>query len=220
MADARLVELGPRDADEIVALEQRSFIPALQAKKETVLKRFGLGHHMLGLRDAEHLIGMISFSYGNFDPRAFAGFPKTLEELCLQVVPEQYNAAYVYNLEVEPSRRGGTHAKALIWAALRRAEQEGCTAAVANCRVPSYRGSTEFNQEHVPPSKELRRVIDAYLNGGRFPAQQEFLLDPLLALYHRITGCTFLRILPYFAPADDGADPLRVIAYGRQQQAD
>ncbi len=210
----RLTELSPADADRIVDLERRSFIPALQVARETVLARFQLGHHMLGIQQDDRLIAMASFSYCRIDPLDFGTFPKTLKELCLQPTPRDFDSALLYNLEVEPQSRGQLHWQTLFRAALQRAVSAGCRQGFANARVPSYAGSDpRFPQERVAHRPDVRAAIDAYLAGGPFPGDEILIKDPLLAIYRRLTGCKFLWIVPNFAPDDTATGGVRVIMY-------
>lgn len=205
----RAVELGPDDARRIVALEERCFIPSLRASEATVLRRFELGHTMLGVKAGDELRALVSFSYGRFDPTDPKAFPGSLEELCLQEVPDDYDTVFVYNLEVHPGERGGRIAGVLVRETLDRAERDGCTYGVANCRIPSYAGA-----EGIGRRPAFTAAIDRYLEGGEFPDQREFTRDPTLALYRRLTGCRFLWILPGYVPTDRASGGHRVIAYG------
>jgi len=71
------------------------------------------------------------------------------------------------------------------------------------------------DQEFVKPKPRLKGAIDRYLSGGSFPTNEEFLEDSTLALYHRLTGCRFLWIIPGFASSDVAAGGIRVIVYGQ-----
>ena len=214
MPEPTLITLTAADADRIVELERRSFIPCLQATTETVLKRFRLGHYMFGLEHEGRLVGMVSFCYGHFDPSERESFPKTVKELCLQVVPKEYNAVYIYNLEVEPEHRGRRNATLFIRAAMKKAKEDGCIQAVANARIPSYAGSRpEDRQENISLQPALKAAIDRHLAGGPFPTTDELLLDPLLSLYHHVSGCEFIWIIPDMAPEDIATGGIRVIAW-------
>ncbi|MEM7205365.1 MAG: hypothetical protein AAF628_34235 [Planctomycetota bacterium] len=213
------VELGPADAARIARLERRCFIPPLQASEEQIRQRLALGHTMLGIAAGADLVGMLAFRFGTFDPADFASFPKTFDELCLQP-SRRGNTIFLYNLEVEPTRRGTLCAKRLAYFAFKMAFLSRCTFGVANCRVAAYRGADpRFSQERTKPKARLRRAIDEHLAGGPLPAQEVFRDDPTLALYHRLTECRFQWVIPDFAPSDHATRGLRVIAYGRFDRA-
>ncbi len=200
------IRLGPRDVDRIVLLERASFAPSLQADRDTVLKRFRLGHTMIGACESNRLVGLVSFSYARFSPQDREGFPGTFREFSMTPVPPDYNAVFLYNLEVNCARRGRGHARLLLCEALNQAKAAGCTYAVGDGRISSYRGAQECVQERVKQKTGLKDSIDRYLDGGPFPSTEEFLSDPTLALYHRWTGCSFRWILPDFFPEDHAAD--------------
>lgn len=214
MSRIELTLLGPRDVDRIVAIERASFAPALQADRDVVLERFDLGHTMIGARDSDRLVGLISFSYARFSPQDFDGFPKTFRKFSMQPIPNDYNAVFIYNLEINRAKRGRGHARLLLCEALDQAKAAGCKYAVGDGRISSYQGADRCVQEHVRRKTRLNEGIDRYLNGGRFPTTEEFLADPTLALYHRLTGCEFLWILPNFIPEDRAAGGCRVIVFG------
>ncbi len=169
---------------------------------------------MYAVRGADALIGVISFSYARFSPDNRAAFPPTFRQFSTLPVPRDYNAAFLYNLEVDPAARGGRAAATLVRAALDRAQRDGCTWAVADGRPSSYRGSTRCEQERARHDPEFARAIDACLAGGPFPPKEQLLRDPTLALYHRLTGCEFLWIMPDFVPEDSAAGGIRVILFG------
>ena len=214
----RITMLGPDDTDWIIKLEQRSFIPALQATRQMMLRRFEFGHLMYGLIEGNELVGMLGVSYGRFDPDDFGSFPRTEHEYGMQAVPANYNAVFTYNLEVEPSSRGREHSKALFQAAIDRAKREGCAYGIGCSRIPSYAGSDPQNtQEAFPHSPEFKDSIDRYLQGGPFPTLAELTKDPLLALYYRLgepAQCKFHWIIPNFATHDHASGGIRVILYG------
>jgi ribosomal protein S18 acetylase RimI-like enzyme len=213
-SQSQLVDLTPADADRIVELERRAFIPVLQVARETVLARFILGHQMLGIEQGDRLVAMASFAYCRIDPEDFGTLPKTLKELCLQPKPDKFDSALMYNLEVEPNSRGRWHAHTLFRTALERAVADGCRHGFANSRIPSYAGSDpRYPQERVAHQPEVRAAIDAYLAGGQFPSDEVLKSDPLLAIYYRFTKCKFLWIVPHFAPDDIATGGIRMIMY-------
>lgn len=206
--------LGESDIARIVKLEERSFIPPLQATAEILVERFALGHQMIGVERVGELVGLLSYAFGNFDPNDFAGFPKTRRQICMLPPINPANAAFTYNLVFHPQHRGRFLYMALSRAASADIKQRRCKWVVGNLRAPSYAGSDPANdQESINARPNFRQVIDRCLAGGSFPTQEEFRLDPLLAFYQRVTGCHFLWLLPNLAPEDTATGGHRVIAY-------
>lgn len=203
LTHARLIRLRVEDMERIAELERRSFVPALQAAADDIARRFAAGHTMLGMEAEGRLIALLAYYYHHFDLDHPQTYPRTLAELTERVSVDEPDALYLYNLEVDPSQRGRGCARRMLRHAFVSAARDGCVQGVANCRVPSY-----------PRRPRLRAAIDHYLEGGRFPEQSVLCTDPTLALYHRITGCRFVEILPDFAPQDHETGGLRVIAHG------
>ncbi len=206
-----ITKLGKEHLESIIYLERNSWIPFAQADKETILKRFGLGHIMIGVLEDDELTGMISFSYSNFSPDDYEKFPKGFGEFSSQEPSENYNSAFIYNLSILPKERGRYYAQMLIREALETARNKGCEYAVADGRCPSYNGSSGFEQENVKQRIEFKEAIDRYLGGGPFPEKEELLKDPTLAFYHRFGE--FLWIMPDFLPEDKPSGGIRVIIY-------
>ena len=125
-----------------------------------------------------------------------------------------------YNLEVDPSARGRRHAARLIFEAFEQAAREGCVQGVANCRAPSFAGSSGFAQERVRANPRFRRAVESALRTGRLPTARELALDPTLALYQRLSGCRFVGILRDFAPADTASGGMRFLAFGTRRDWD
>jgi GNAT superfamily N-acetyltransferase len=214
---ARLVALTEADIERIIGLERKSFIPSLQVDVETLRQRFALGHQMIGLEQGPDLVGMISFSYRYFDPHDRDTFPYAEREFGLLPVPTDYNALFMYNFEVAPGSRGRAFPKLLFLAALERASRDGCKFAVACPRIPSYAGSHEYPQESVEQRPEVKAAIDRQVRGERYPALDELLKDPLLALYYRlgqVVRCRFHWVIPQFAPYDHASGGIRILLYG------
>lgn len=214
MAEFELALLDRGDADQILVMERRAFVPPMQIGEAALWHRFDLGHTMIGLREHGQLVAMISFSLARFSPDDFAAFPKSFQAFSTLPVPINPNAMFIYNLEVATHGRGRGIVYLLFREAFALGKQLGCTYAVGDGRISAYRGSSRHQQEKVDPKPELKRAIDRYLSGGPFPSKQEFLLDPTLALYHRLTDCQFLWIIPNFASEDTAAGGIRVIVYG------
>lgn len=211
--DFTVLQANKSDVNKLVELENKSWVPELQASRETILKRLELGHIMLCVPNSEgnKFIGKICFAYSNFSPRDFNSFPKKFIHFANPIFTFFRNAAFIYDLDIDPEYRGGGKlASFLIKEAIRKAKKIGCKYVVGDGRCPSYNGS---RREKIKKSLDFRKEIDTYLKEVKFPAQNDFLLDPILAFYHRITGCNFLWIIPDFIPEDKASGGIRVILY-------
>lgn len=206
-ADFTVLQANNSDIDRLVELENKSWVPELQASRETILKRLKLGHIMLCGPNSggNKFIGKICFAYSNFSPSDFNSFPKKFNQFANPIFTFFRNAAFIYDLDIDPEYRGGGKlASFLIKEAIRKAKKIGCKYVVGDGRCLLNNGSKR---------EEFKKTIDTYLKGGKFPSQKDFLLDPTLAFYHRITGCKFLWIIPDFIPEDKTSGGIRVILY-------
>ncbi len=215
----RTILLTPGDVPDIIDLEAQSFAPSMQANVATIMKRFELGHVMIGIREDGALVAMLSLSYSRFSPDEFDSFPKVFGEFSMRPPVANPNAVFVYNLEVAKRRRGRAHAAALLQRAWALGKGRGCTYAVGDGRISSYTGSVKCDQERVRHQPTLALAINRHLDGGPFPSDRELLTDPTLALYRRLTGCHFLWIIPNFIPEDHAAGGIRVIIFGLLDEA-
>ena len=207
-------KMSATDADRIVALERRCFIPPLQVTREVVLRRLALGHSMFGIEFEAQIQALICMRFGWFDPGRADIYPATETEHCLLPNEATRNAAFIYNLEVDPDCRGSLLVRDLILFALGDAIRSGCRFAVATARIPAYNGSDpKYPQESVPQCAQFRGAIDRYLEGGPYPTREEFLLDPCLALYNRFGTCNFSPILRNFSPDDIPSGGMRVVCW-------
>lgn len=206
-----ILSLGENDIPEIIGLENKSWIPGLQATEESIRDRIRKNHVILGIRDGERLVAKICFSCSSFRADQPENFPDNFEDFSHQPIVESPNALFVYNLDVNPDYRGKIYAPTLIKAVIREAMKLGLRYIVADGRPSSYNGSGEYEQEKVKQNLDFKQSIDKYLNGGSFPTDAEFMKDPTLALYRRLTGCKFYSVLPNFIPEDEPAGGIRVI---------
>jgi GNAT superfamily N-acetyltransferase len=206
-APTRLLWLDPSDIDRIMQLEQKAFEPAMRADRETVLERFSLGHRMLGVPDGDRLIGTIGFSAAELGADLI-GLPATFRDYSRQPVPPIPDTLCIYSLGIEPSARGLSPARSLIHAAFDWGRAEGIPRVIADGPLPSLAGN-----EQVAPRPAVRRMIDTYLATGEMPVDEEFLVDPVLSLYRRLTGCRFKALLPRFIPEDAASEGWRVLLY-------
>lgn len=205
-----IVQLGKEDLEDILGLERKSFSPEMQASKDSVFDRLNKGHVMLGIKSNEKLIGKICFSLSNFSPDNREAFPKAFSDYSHQPRVEKPNAAFVYDLDVNPDYRNTEYARKLIKAAMERALVSGCKFFVADCMTQSYNGNPKENIKQIP---SFKKAIDDYLNGGRFPTDEELMQDSYLAFLKRFTGGRFLWIMPNFIPQDRASGGIRIIGY-------
>jgi GNAT superfamily N-acetyltransferase len=210
----RWIPLGPTDAPRIVDLERRCFIPPLQAKEATICQRFDLGHSMLGVTDQERLIAMIGFCLVEIDPIDKRCYPPTETAFCLQPSSDDPNCLVVYNLEVDPAHRRHALPLYLLEEAMQHAKTLGIRHSIGNARVPTFAGSgSALTQEHFPLLPAVREAVERLLRDERPTDHEGLLLDPVLNLYHRLTGCDFILALPNYAPDDTASGGHRVIVY-------
>lgn len=201
------------DLPQILALERAAFIPPLQADDRRIRRRFELRHRMIGAFSGERLVGMIACCNGRFDPNDRSAFPSTFDEFSSQPPMRDANAVFIYNLEVAPAHRGATVPRTLIARVLDDAVQRGLNYAVADGRMPSYAGSDTDPQEQIRRNETFRDAVDRYLAGGPALTEGQYREDPILALYHRITGCRFGWIATDFVD-DPPSGNMRVVLYG------
>lgn len=208
MSGYRIVPMGPADLERIMDLEVIAFGPELQASRETILRRFGLGHRMLGADAGHRLVGQVSFSSIRFSPDAPTEYPATFKEHSTQPIPPDANTICLYSLGVDPTAREVALFRDLLESALALGRSEGLVHAVADGQIPSYNGN-----EQVKARPEIRETLARYRQTGVMPADEDLLIDPALGMYRRLTGCTFLRMLPDFIPEDTASGGWRVLLY-------
>ncbi len=208
MSDYQVVAVGPADIERIMDLEAKAFDPELQASRETILRRFGLGHRMLGADAGDRLVGQISFSSIRFSPDDPSAYPSTFKAHSSQPVPPDANTICLYSLGVDPTARQVVLFRDLLESALAWGRSEGLVHAVADGQLPSFNGN-----DQVKARPEIRTMVERFLETGRMPADEEILHDPALAMYRRLTGCTFLTMLPDFIPEDTASGGWRVLLY-------
>lgn len=205
-----IIQLQPQDLDAIMQLELLSFDAAIQASRNVYLKRFALCHTMLAARAAseQSLRGIISFSYGRFDPAHPAAIPDNFAAWSQQPVPPNYDSVFIYNLGVAPGERGRICARELVAAALQRARRDGCVRALAECPIPSYAGN-----RHVRQAPALRAALDAYAGGGAAPPDSLLFKDPHLRFYRKLYDCRVAAIMPGFLLEDVASGGYRAMLW-------
>lgn len=206
----KIIQLDRGDLEDILDLERKNFSPEMQASKESIIDRLDKGHIMLGIRDREKLVGKICFSLSKFSPDNKEEFPKTFSEYSHQAPCEKPNAAFVYDLDVNPNYRGNICVRRLIKAAVDKASLSCCRFFVADCMVSSYNGDSKKHIRQIPSVKD---AIDNYLNGGFFPTDEKLTQDPYLAFLKRVTGGKYIWIMPNFMPQDKASGGIRIIGY-------
>jgi len=203
-----VVPLGPADIDAIMELEAVAFDPSIQASRSKILKRFALGHQMLGAKHEGRLVGAISFSAVRFSTDALHQLPKTFDAYSTQPVPPDADTLCLYSIGVEQSARGLACTPPLIRAAIDAGKAQGLTSGIADGPLPSFNGNAQ-----VRPKLEIRQLIDGYLETGAMPPGAEFLHDPIIAFYTRLTGCRVLALLADFIPEDVASGGWRALLY-------
>ncbi len=167
---------------------------------------------MLGLYDDDHLVGVASFSYRYFasedETKAFC--EKSWSPFYSEVMPEVFNTAIVYNVEILPSKRGEHYVHYLLNQMMKRAFDDGCQSLIGIGRVPSYNGDRFNGVRHKP---ELKEAIESYFSSGVYPPEDILLKDPLIALYKKIGGCRVLAIIKDYMPEDEASGGIRAIVY-------
>jgi hypothetical protein len=180
--------------------------------RETLLRRFDLGHIMLGLYDGEALVGLASFSYRQFSSEAETkAFCETeWSPFYREAIPDRYNTVIIYNAEILPSKRGHHYVHYLLNSMMAYAYNDGCRFLIGIGRIPTYNGDL-FN--HIRQKPEVKAAIDRYFAGGEYPEQSVFQKDPLLALYAQIGGCRVLTMIKDYVPEDEASGGFRAIVY-------
>ncbi len=203
-----LVALGVEDIERIMELETTVFDVSIQAERSTILHRFSLGHRMLGAEnEAGGLVGAIAFSAANVGPH-FARLPATFNEYSTQPVPDDAETLCIYSFGIAPVARGTNCPRLLISSAFEDGRRQGLRDVVADGPLPSLAGN-----DQVRPRPGVRLAIERYLETGEFPEQEALLQDPVLALYRRLTGCRFVKLLPDFLPDDTASAGWRVLLH-------
>ena len=123
-------------------------------------------------------------------------------------MPPDANTVCLYSLGVDPTARQVVLFRDLLESALAMGRQAGLVHAVADGQLPSFNGN-----DQVKARPEIRRMVERFLETGAMPADEEFLHDPALGMYRRLTGCRFYKLLPDFIPEDTASGGWRVLLY-------
>ncbi len=213
ISSQRVEILCAKNIPAILELEDACWLPEIRASEETLRKRFELGHISMGIFVGNKLVGLTSFSYTRFSPDNLDGLPGTFSEFSSRPRCNDYNTAYVYNLNIHPDYRGKTLTRKLVWATVDRFRKDNCSYLLGAGRCPSYNGSQGAGTEAIEPSHAFRRTIDSAMQSGKLPATGELIVDPVLRFYRRTLGCKFLRVTAEFLPGDTPSGNFGVIFY-------
>ncbi len=204
------VALGADDIERIMELETAVFDVSIRADRSTILHRFSLGHGMSGAETnpTGRLAGATAFSGANLGGPGFERLPATFKEYSTQPVPGDAKTLCIYSLGVAPSARGISSSRALINSAFEYGRRHGLRDVVADGPLPSLVGT-----DQIRPRPGVRSMIERYVETGELPVQEAFLQDPVLALYFRLTGCRFVKLLADFLPEDTASEGWRVLLH-------
>lgn len=205
--------LGVEDIPEILELENVCWLSEIRASEATLQTRFEMGHISMGMLVNGKLVGMTSFSYTHFSPDDSNGMPDTFREFSSHPQYDDYNTAFVYNLNIHPDYRGDKLTRELIWTGIDRLREDNCVYMLGAGRCPSYNGSPDEGTEGIQASAAFRKTIDQSRRTGKLPATRDLIVDPILRFYRRTLGCRFLRVVPEFLPGDTPSGNFGVIFY-------
>ncbi|MDY7037492.1 MAG: GNAT family N-acetyltransferase [Thermodesulfobacteriota bacterium] len=208
------VMLHEPDIDKIYALEKETWIPELQASRETILTRLRSGHKILAINEYDGLWGVIGWCYSRFsihDP--VNNFPKKFTEFSTRKSCSEKSAqsAFIYNVGVKPGRRGKGVGSLLLQWAFEKIKEDGIHQIFLDSRLPSYNGSQQTHHEKVDQNQEFRKAIDRYFTGNQFPDDRVFMLDSRVRFYMKNDLKPWLILKDFIQDKPSGN--IRVICY-------
>ena len=213
----KIIKLVNSDIESILNVENNSFIPSIQANKETILDRLNKGHTYLGATQEGKLIGAIAFRFAHFSPD-FSDFKirqPTFEEWANEKSDSEGNAIFAYSLGVIPKYRSGIISKKLLKKTIEMACDCKKEFLVGDGRIPSYNGSNENGFENFHRNEALREAINKYLKNDVVIPRDILSQDPIVGLYMKLIP--ELKILGVtdskFIEEDYPAGGHRVIVY-------
>lgn len=214
-------ELSINDVHHILGLELLVCIPPIQTSSQELEELFEKGNRMLGHKIEYDLVGTIAFRYAHFSPDDDSIFPETFEEFSTprEKVSRDFNAIFVYSMNVDPihrgrGRQGYAIGRDLIHSTLDAAKQAGCEYVVLDGRPSSYNGSYQFPQEYPERVPALKAALNRHIGGGNPITVDEMMLEPTLKFYNRVSGgIKPWKVLENFFPADLPAGGHRIICY-------
>lgn len=181
-----ILELSLNDIDEILNVERKAFIPALQATEESIRTRLTKGHIYLGVKDQEKLVGTMGLRFANFTPdfTDFLNKNPTFYEYANKENDVNANAIFIYNLGIIPEYRNCSNAKKLIRSVFELAKQKGMKFLVGDSRIPSYNGSSENKPyENIEKNPLVHDAIESYFRTGILPPREIIRKDPVAGFY-------------------------------------
>jgi len=218
-ADHRM--LNESDIDKMCAMEEETWIPQLQASRETMLTRLHNGHQFLAIEKESKLTSVAGWCYSKFSIEESQNeFPMKFAEFstCKSCSSINAKSAFIYNVGVIPStRKQGTGGLLLQWA-FEKIHAAGIHQVFLDSRLPSYNGSRQDTIEHVEQNPEFKKAIDRYFSHNQFPSNKEFALDPVIRFYMK-NGFSPWLIRKDFIE-DKPSENIRVICYINLDQDD
>lgn len=210
--EINLIQLQKDDVPLIIEMEKKAWVPGARATRDSLLKRFDLGHTMFGsINPTGELSGLAAFGYSQVDIEDQESFPKTFDEFSTTRTPQNFNSSFAYNLSVIPEEKGKPHATNLIKAVLLESKNRGCEYTFGDGRCSSYNGSLDTDHEKIEQQPSFKASLDKYIATGEFPSIDELTQDPTLRFYRRHLKCDFPWIIPDFLPTDKPTGGFRVI---------
>lgn len=172
--------------DRICDLEKNTWIPELQASRETILSRLRSGHKMLALGDHKELHGMVCWRYAKFSINDnIKKFPHDFKAFSLDESAEgdKARSAFIYNLGVRATSRRGGAGSLLLQYAFENMRNNGIYDVFVDSRIPSYHGSNYGKIENISPEPVFHDAINNYFSDSIQPAQDQLDLDPNFRFY-------------------------------------
>ena len=199
------------DIDEIVKVENETWIPPMQAPRERIENRIKNGHRYLGYEIDGDMAGIVAWSYQyikslNELPKDFSLFSSG------ESILEKSNVAFIYNVGVAKKFRGQGVGTKVVREALNKIKEDGVTQVYLDGRCPSYNGSTEYEQEHIEQQTEFKKRIDKCIRENKTPTIDDIEYDPVLRFYKKL-GFKPVHLISNFIPQDSPSGGNRIIMY-------
>lgn len=200
------------DLDDIMKVENETWIPTMRASREKIEDRIKNGHRYFGYIINEDLAGMVAWSYQRI--RSLQEFPKDFSSFSSgKSILGGSNAAFIYNVGVAKKFQGQGFGTKMVKAAIGYIKGEGINEVFLDGRCPSYNGSMQYKEEHVPQSPEFKKSIDLCVKENRVPRVDEIRHDPTLRFYNNNGFQPVLLTSSGFITADQASGGYRVIMY-------
>lgn len=200
------------DLNDIMKVENETWIPPMRATREKIEDRINNGHRYFGYIINDALAGMVAWSYQNI--RSLEEFPKDFSSFSSgKSTLEGSNSAFIYNVGVAKNFQGKGVGTKMVKAALDYIKRDGVNEVYLDGRCPSYNGSTQFSEEKVAQSAEFKKSIDICVKENRVPIVNEVCHDPTLRFYNNLNFQPVLLTSSGFITADQASGGYRVIMY-------